>query len=71
MILKSGGEPRLGKPNGSAGKFKSAEGEGYYAKQVILRPVSQLPETKNTRRGPDCFLKSSTRRRDGFGYFDC
>lgn len=36
-----------------------------------LRPVSQLPKTKNTRGGPDCFLKSSLRRHDGFWYFDC
>lgn len=36
-----------------------------------LRRVSQLPKTKNTCRGPDCFLKSSPHRRDGFWYFDC
>lgn len=36
-----------------------------------LHRVSQLPKTKNTCRGPDCFLKSSPRRHDGFWYFDC
>lgn len=33
MILKTGRELGLGNHNGSAGKFKSTEGEGYYAKQ--------------------------------------
>lgn len=37
MILKSAREVGLGNRNGSAGKFKSAEGEGYYAKEESRR----------------------------------